>query len=44
LIVVYAYGVYDGVRGYRQRSREQALQLFVGGSGGDRVFGVAGSF
>jgi hypothetical protein len=45
-LVVYAYGVYDGVRGYRQRSREreQALQPFVTASRDDRVFGIAGSF
>jgi len=43
-LVVYAYGVYDGVRGYRQRSREQALQPFVAASADHHVFGVAGSF
>ncbi len=45
-LVVYAYGVYDGVRGYRQRSRELELQPFVSvsPSADTRVFGVAGSF
>lgn len=43
-LVVYAYGVYDGVRGYQQHSREQALQPFVATSDGNRVFGIAGSF
>jgi hypothetical protein len=43
-VVVYAYGMYDGVRGYRQRSRELELQPFVSGSVDTRVFGVAGSF
>jgi hypothetical protein len=43
-LVVYAYGVYDGVRGYRQRSREQAIQPFVAASAGNHVLGVAGSF
>jgi hypothetical protein len=44
LLVVYAYGVYDGVRGYRQRSREQELLPFVAASTNNRLFGVAGSF
>ena len=29
LIVTYAWGVYDGVSGYRKRSREQAVQPYV---------------
>jgi hypothetical protein len=43
-LVVYAYGVYDGVKGYRRRSRELALQPFVVTSSGRSMFGVAGSF
>ena len=42
--VAYAFGVYDGVQGYRQRSREQAIQPFVTASAGGTVFGLAGSF
>jgi hypothetical protein len=52
VLVVYAYGVYDGVRDYRRHSRELTMQPFVAtssdlGSGtgsGQRVFGVMGSF
>lgn len=43
-ILVYAYGVYDGVQGYRRRSREQALQLFVSMSANGSVLGISGSF
>ena len=43
-LVVYAYGMYDGVRGYRQRSRELEVQPFISGSTGNHVFGLAGSF
>jgi hypothetical protein len=43
-LVVYAYGVFDGVRGYRRRSREQALQPFVAASADHRVLGIMGSF
>jgi hypothetical protein len=42
--VVYVYGVYDGIRGYRQVSREQALQPFAAVSSRGSVFGVAGRF
>jgi len=44
VILVYAYGVYDGVQGYRQRSREQAIQPFAAVSASSGVVGVAGSF
>ena len=47
VIVTYAYGVYDGVQGYRRRSRELAIQPFVSilqDSPGSTVFGVTGSF
>lgn len=43
-LVVYAYGVYDGVRGYRQRSREQTLQPFVATSPDRHLIGISGSF
>lgn len=43
-ILTYAYGVYDGVKNYRRRSRE-SVQPFVSSSAkGDTLFGVAGSF
>jgi hypothetical protein len=43
-LAVYVFGVYDGVQGYRQHSREQAIQPFVAASAGSRVFGIAGNF
>lgn len=42
--VVYAYGVYDGIRGYRRVSRERQLQPYVNVSTGGRVLGVMGRF
>ena len=43
--VIYAYGVYDGVRGYRRRSREQALQPFISAARTDHVVvGIGGNF
>jgi hypothetical protein len=42
--LVYLYGVYDGVRGYRQRSRELSLQPFVTASAEQQIFGLAGRF
>lgn len=44
LILSYAYGVYDGVQGYRRRTRETAVQPFVSASRSDSVFGIAGTF
>ena len=46
LVVTYAFGVYDGVRGYRQWSREQAIQPFaaISSDTGSSIFGLAGSF
>jgi hypothetical protein len=44
LIVTYAYGVWDGVHGYRRKTREQAIQPFVTASSTERFVGVAGSF
>jgi len=43
-LVVYAYGVYDGVQGYRQHSRERVVRPFVGVSPESRIVGVSGSF
>ena len=39
-IVVYVYGVYDGIRGYRQDSRERALVPYASSSNGTAVIGV----
>jgi hypothetical protein len=41
LILTYAYGVYDGVRGYR---RNESLQPFVTPASGGGMVGVFGSF
>ena len=42
--VVYAYGVYDGIRGYRRVSRERQLQPYVSVSTEQSVLGVQGRF
>jgi hypothetical protein len=42
--LTYAYGVYDGVRGYRRRSREQQVQPFFDASGTGAIVGIVGSF
>ena len=39
--VVYAYGVYDGIRGYRRISREQAVQPYVTASHENQEFAVS---
>jgi hypothetical protein len=44
LALTYTYGVYDGVRGYRRRSREQQVQPFFDASGNGAVVGIVGSF
>jgi len=44
VIAVYLYGVYDGIQGYRQRSREQALQPFAAVSAEASVVGISGRF
>lgn len=44
LIVSYAYGVYDGVQGYRRTTREQRIQPFVAQTAHESFIGVAGSF
>ncbi len=44
-ILTYAYGVYDGVKNYRRRTRERSTQPFVSSTThGDALLGVAGSF
>jgi hypothetical protein len=44
-ILTYIYGVYDGVHGYRQRSREQTTQpFFVPVANGGGVVGISRSF
>jgi hypothetical protein len=43
-LAIYAFGVYDGVQGYRQRSREQTITPFVAISRENSVLGVSGSF
>ena len=40
LIITYAYGVYDGVRGYRRDTRERALAPYATSTNGGAVFGV----
>jgi len=42
--LVYAFGVYDGIRGYRRVSQEQSVQPFVTISTESRTFGVMGRF
>jgi hypothetical protein len=44
LIAVGVYGVYDGVRGYRRRSRELSLEPYANPTASGAVFGIAGSF
>lgn len=43
-ILTYAYGVYDGVQGYRRKTREQRIQPFVTQTARQSFIGVAGSF
>jgi hypothetical protein len=44
VIAIYAYGVLDGVRGYRRRSRENAVQPFATISPASSVIGITGTF
>lgn len=44
LILSAAYGVYDGVKGYRRNTREQHIQPFVTQTARESFIGVAGSF
>jgi hypothetical protein len=43
-LAVYAFGVYDGVQGYRQRSRQQRIQTFFTVSTESGLLGIGGSF
>lgn len=43
-ILTYAYSVYDGVHGYRRRSRELAVEPFVAPTTDGGVVGLAGAF
>lgn len=43
LVLTFAYGVYDGVSGYRRNTRERATP-YVSSSRNDVFFGVAGAF
>jgi hypothetical protein len=42
--VIYIYGVYDGIRGYRRRTREHAIQPFMNVSRSENVLGIGGRF
>jgi hypothetical protein len=44
VILIYAYGVFDGVRGYRRRSRQNSLRPFATISPSSSVVGVNGTF
>jgi hypothetical protein len=44
LIATYLYGVYDGVVGYRRRSREQMVAPYATATNTGGVVGVVGSF
>lgn len=44
VILIYAYGVYDGVQGYRRHSREAAIRPFATISASSRVVGVTARF
>ena len=44
LIASYVYGVYDGVHGYRRRSRELSVEPFLAPTAEGGVVGVAGMF
>lgn len=44
MIAVAVYGVYDGVRGYRRRTRALALEPYAAPSSAGATFGLAGSF
>jgi hypothetical protein len=44
VILTYAYGVYDGVKGYRQHSREEAIRPFATITSERTLLGVSGGF
>lgn len=43
-LLTYAYGVYDGVQGYRHHTREHVVRPFVGVSPDSSVLGISGHF
>jgi hypothetical protein len=43
-LLTYAYGVYDGVQGYRRRTREQVIRPFVTTGASEGFIGVTGTF
>jgi len=43
-IIVYVYGVYDGVQGYREHTREHAFQPFAAVSSDTSVVGISARF
>lgn len=43
-LAAYVYGVYDGIRGYRRRSREMAIQPYVATTLDLKLFGIQASF
>lgn len=43
-ILMYGYGVFDGIRGYRRQSREQAVQPFAARTNNGGVVGITGRF
>ncbi|HEY5950421.1 MAG TPA: hypothetical protein VIV40_33250 [Kofleriaceae bacterium] len=44
LILTYAYGVYDGIRGYRRDTRERSLVPYASSSNGMSIVGVHMNF
>jgi hypothetical protein len=44
LIVTVAYGVYDGVRGYRRDTRERALMPYATSTNGSALVGLRLNF
>lgn len=44
VLVVYAYGVLDGIHGYRRRSRERTVEPFVAARRASSTFGVSVHF
>jgi hypothetical protein len=43
-IAALAYGVYDGVVGYRNKEREEAMRFYVSPTSGGTVLGLGGTF
>ena len=44
IILTALYGVYDGVSGYREKQREEALQLYMSPTTNGSVLGITGTF